>query len=104
MPFVKRCTISALTIEGKRIWVLDGINNVGFSGGPVIFGTGPQLKIIGVVSGYRTEPADVIPSIPAAVQPNVKVNVNSGFFIAFDVAYAIDAIHKNPIGPMRKGK
>jgi len=60
------------------------------------------LKILGVVSAYRTEPADVIPSVPASVQPNVKVNLNSGFFIAFDIRYAIDAIHKNPIGPLRK--
>jgi hypothetical protein len=29
------------------------------------------------------------------------VNVNSGFIIAFDLQPAIDAIHKNPIGPLR---
>src|ERR1700730_18634128 len=37
-PFVKHCTISA-TDKKHRSWVLDGINNAGFSGGPVIFGT-----------------------------------------------------------------
>jgi hypothetical protein len=105
MPFVKHCTISASSYPlfgaDQRIWVLDGINNGGFSGGPVIFGTGAQLKILGVVSGYQTEPSDVIPSDPA-VKPNATVRVNSGFFIAYDIVYAIDAIHKSPIGPLRK--
>jgi hypothetical protein len=103
MPFVKHCTISATIREPERIWVLDGINNGGFSGGPVFFGTGDQLKIFGVVSGYKTEPTDVMPLDPA-VKPNAKVNVNSGFFIAYDIIYAIDAIRKNPIGPVREGK
>lgn len=61
MPYVKHCTISgnanADPTNNKRIWVLDGINNGGFSGGPVIFGTGAQQKILGVISGYYTEPA-----------------------------------------------
>lgn len=101
MPFVKRCIISALAVQPDRIWVLDGINNEGFSGGPVFYGTGPQLKVFAVVSGYKTEPTDVIPADPA-VKPNATVNVNSGFFVAYDISYAIDAIHKNPIGPLRE--
>ena len=103
MPFVKHCTVSALAVQPERIWILDGINNVGFSGGPVFFGTGPELKICGVVSGYRTEPTDVIPADPA-VKPTATVNVNSGLFVAYDISYAIDAIHKNPIGPLREVK
>jgi hypothetical protein len=37
-------------------------------------------------------------------EPTEVVNVNSGFFVAYDISYAVDAIHKNPIGPLRKGK
>jgi hypothetical protein len=103
MPFVKHCTVSALAVQPERIWILDGINNAGFSGGPVFFGTGSQLKIFGVVSGYKTEPTDVIPADPA-VKPNATVSVNSGFFIAYDIGYATDAIHKNPIGSLRDPK
>jgi hypothetical protein len=103
MPFVKHCTVSAIIFEPQRMLILDGINNVGFSGGPVIFGTSTDLKIVGVVSGYRTEPTDVIPSDPT-VKPNATVNVNSGFFTAYDIFYAIDAIHKNPVGPIREAK
>lgn len=103
MSFVKHCTVSGVVPEPERFWVLDAINNGGFSGGPVFTGTGSQLKIVGVVSGYRTEPTDVIPSDPA-VKPNATANLNSGFFIAYDIEYAIDAIHKNPIGALYKEK
>jgi hypothetical protein len=117
MPYVKRCTISALPPkEGTRIWVLDGINNVGFSGGPVVVRTGGDQKIMGVVSGYIMEPADVVSadtdkSSSDSLQtekptehPKQVVRVNSGFIIAFDIKYVVDAIEKNPIGPLRKAK
>jgi hypothetical protein len=101
LPFVKHCTISA-SDKDKGIWVLDGINTEGFSGGPVIFGTGVEQKILGVISGYHPEPAEVIYSIPAPTSPKASVEVNSGFIIAFDISAATDAIRKNPVGPLRK--
>jgi hypothetical protein len=96
-----------------RIWVLDGINNAGFSGGPVIFKSGPEQTILGVVSGYHVEPTDVVSStvkkVPKKKLPSkpkqaeqLKVNLNSGFIIAYDISYAVEAIHKNPIGPLRQ--
>jgi hypothetical protein len=103
-PFVKRCTVAALGVVPDKVWILDGINNGGFSGGPVFFGTGNQLKILGVVSGYKTEPADVLPKNPTVgnqVAPTEKVDVNTGFFLAYDISYAVDAIHKTPIGALR---
>jgi hypothetical protein len=126
IPFVKHCTVSAFTsgaADSKKVWVLDGINNEGFSGGPVIFGTGPQQKLFAVISGYHTEPVEVVPleasrrvpekqhrEIPSS-QPvddkahrREKVDVNSGFILAFDISYAIDAIKKNPTGPLRPSK
>jgi hypothetical protein len=126
MPFVKHCTVSSFSSFGneeKRIWVLDGINNEGFSGGPVVFGTGLQQRLFAVVSGFYTEPVEVVPFLaprlapekkhrqPASSKPvnnkteaREKVDVNSGFIVAFDIAYAIDAIKKNPIGPLRVSK
>jgi hypothetical protein len=129
MPYIKHCTVSASSPlssnspDPKRVWVLDGINNEGFSGGPVIFGTGLQQKIFAVVSGYYTEPAEVVPFEAAGLIPEKKhhdepssqpgddkahgrekVNVNSGFIVAFDIGYAVDAIKKNPIGPLRNAK
>lgn len=109
MPYVKHCTVSALFNGEPRVLILDGINNAGFSGGPVIYQTGPEQKIIGVVSGYHFEPTDVISSavknIPVKKPgTRLKVNLNSGFIIAYDISYANEAIAKNPIGPLRKAK
>jgi hypothetical protein len=123
MPFVKHCTVSAFSSsapEAKRIWVLDGINNEGFSGGPVIYGTGTEQRVFAVISGYYTEPAEVVPYDTSRLTPEKghrdepssqsgdnsahgreKVNVNSGFIVAFDIGYAVDAIKKDPIGPLR---
>jgi hypothetical protein len=125
MPYVKHCFVSALAAQEKKFWILDGINNSVFSGGPVAYLTGPQQQVFAVVSGYLTEPTDVITSPLEKLAPpkpppppqrkgsqankgagGVKetVNVNSGFIIAFDIQYVLDAIHKRPIGPLRNAK
>jgi hypothetical protein len=112
LPFVKHCGVSAMSTVEPKVWVLDGINNEGFSGGPVIFRTGPEQKVFAVISGYVLEPTAVVPSAAKKVPvkktaeeqnggARLKVNVNSGFIIAYDIAYAIDAIKKKPIGPVR---
>jgi hypothetical protein len=121
LPYVKHCTISALLQDhGFGIWVLDGINNEGFSGGPVLYGTGPNQKVFAVISGFHQEPLEVLPapppgheqtsSIPASPrlpgnnsnEPEKKiVEANSGFILAFGIEPAIKAIQGNPIGPLR---
>lgn len=70
----------------------------------MIWGTGAQQKIIGVISGYYTEQSEVQALVPEPhpKEPQEVVNVNSGFFIAFNISYAMDAIHSDPIGPLRK--
>ncbi len=114
MPFTKHCTVSTLTFGEPKIYVLDGINNKGFSGGPVVYHTGGDQKIIAVVSGYILEPAEIISSIqdkPVVLGKTSKkdakpagkgaVQMNSGFIIAYAISPAIEAIHRNPIGPLR---
>ena len=100
LPFIKHCGVTGEDTD-KQVWFLDGINNPGFSGGPVIFDTGPQLKIAGVISGYISEPAEVIRGDVHAAKdvPADRVNLNSGFIVAYDIRYAVDLIKKNPIGP-----
>lgn len=106
MPFIKHCTVSGIDSD-SQMWILDGINNPGFSGGPVILGTGGDLKFVAVISGYYLEPTEVIRGgavtrVPDA--PKDTVNVNSGFVIAYDIAHAVELIKKNPIGPKRTPK
>jgi hypothetical protein len=86
------------------MWILDGINNPGFSGGPVFFGTGDALKVAAVISGYYLQPTEVIRGGAARLAkgtPKDYVNENSGFIIAYDIAWAVDVIKKNPTGPLR---
>jgi hypothetical protein len=115
MPFSKHCTVLAFYNIGTKVWILDGINNEGFSGGPVVVQTGPAQKIVAVISGYWQEPAEVISSLSAQPQASNRarptkpstakkpyVNVNSGFIVAYDIKCALDAIRKDPIGPLCK--
>jgi hypothetical protein len=107
MPFIKRCTISGQITSPERVWVLDGINNEGFSGGPVVFGTGPSQQIIAVVSGFSREPIEVVPVVPpnaGEAHPREAALANTGFIFAYDLSSALDAIKKNPIGPKRGSK
>lgn len=121
LPYIKHCTQSAIVRDkGLAIWVLDGINNHGFSGGPVLYGTGSNQSVFAVISGFHEEPLDVVPapklgeqqrsSIPPAPklpgskskQPKKEiVEANSGFILAFAIDPAIQAIKNNPIGPLR---
>ena len=106
--------------KGLGIWVLDGINNEGFSGGPVLVATGINQRAFAVISGFHQEPLEVLPaaspgqkqtsSVPPSPRlPGKKpkepkkeiVNANSGFILAFDIGPAIQAIQDNPIGPLR---
>jgi hypothetical protein len=115
MPFTKHCTVSAWTTDSPKLISLDGINNEGFSGGPVIWKTGAEQQIIGVISGYYKDRADVValvqaqgsnditptPLVQAQGSNKVVAQVNSGLFIATSIQLAVDAIRENPIGPLR---
>lgn len=104
MPFIKHCYISGIIKQPQGVLVLDGINNPGFSGGPVLYNTGPSQVVIGVISGYHVELGQVhsveLPATSTAVgtkKENV-VDLNSGIIIAYPVDAVLDAIRKNPIG------
>jgi hypothetical protein len=120
-PFVKHCILSgSKSRNGITMFVLDGINNLGFSGGPVVTGRGTSLKVFAVISGFHVEPLEVrsapegtqsyiSPTSPP--QPGQKsksgtkeiVESNSGLIFAEDITSAIKAIRANPIGPLITG-
>ena len=105
LPFVKHAYVSAIIHDPVQVMILDGINNPGFSGGPVIVGGMDQQRIVGVISGYETDLAAVVPTLAVDPQtlrpPKQGVRINNGFIIAYPIRYALDAIHKTPIGAVR---
>ena len=96
MAFVKKCIISAFshisTETGSKIGqiCLDGHNNKGFSGGPVVFQglhDNKEMHVLGVVSGYVSD------LDPEKTEQGLKEN--SGLFLCYSIRYAIDIINKN---------
>jgi hypothetical protein len=119
LPFVKHCTLSGSIVQNNiTIFVLDGINNLGFSGAPVLAGNGDSQAVFAVISGFHAEPLEVLPAperrqayvgpaSPSPESPGRKseqgkeiVESNSGLIEAYDITPAIKAIRANPIGPL----
>lgn len=94
------------------IIMVDGMNNPGFSGGPIVFvdQSTKELKVAGVVRGYRFEETQVFRRVPKKkptdkdrlVRTDMVVESNTGIVIGYDIRNAVDAILKNPTGPLVK--
>ena len=108
IPFVKTGIVSAI-IEGtdSRIFI-DGHNNKGFSGGPVVFTPSgqqrTQFRVAGVVAHYPTPIAEPVvdkagrPILDAQSEPVAYFVENQGFVVAFNIRHVTDLIDANPIG------
>ena len=102
-PLVKRCTISGTTQKFKDhpVLLLDGWNNPGFSGAPVVFrpptaaGFQEPMRIAGIVTAYAREPGSV--AIAGQVVSDAEVLLNSGIIIAEQVTRATEAIEANTL-------
>lgn len=107
IPFVKRAMISAFNTGGRpAIIYLDGQNNPGFSGGPVVRKNEvtSQFEVIAVISGYRFAPMPV--RVQGMDHPELEVRLNSGIVVTYNILHAIQIIEANPIGaqqPTRPG-
>lgn len=93
MALVKRAGMSGQIMkDGILTFLLDGINNTGFSGGPVVFADPDtrKLEVVGVISSYRFEPANVV---------NTKdERYNDAFYkMNTGIIYAIGIIHVQEI-------
>lgn len=105
LPFVKRATVSGFfkDNEGRQRVFLDGINNPGFSGGPVVIFDArerypqgnPKEKVVGVISGFLSEHIRVN---EGATVTRYTVPTNTGIVEAVNINHALDAIRANPIG------
>ncbi len=97
-PFIKRGTMSAIdsTDPDAILFYIDGFNNEGFSGGPVVFWSFSERKyeILGVVMGYRNDTAKINVN---GVTANTNILVNSGILVSYSIQHAIDAIEKDEV-------
>lgn len=79
LPFIKHATISAI---GDDTFFLDGINNPGFSGGPIVVRDSEQrLCIAGVVTAYHPE-YNFIEDVDKKKSDSLKYHFNSGIIYA----------------------
>ena len=100
LPLVKRAAISSFYGEKQKNILLDGHNNPGFSGGPVVFTKGGrpegELRVAAVISGYRFESESVFAK--EGKETLLRVRTNTGIILSYDIKHALDAIRENPIG------
>jgi hypothetical protein len=112
LPFLKSGIVSALDdrdLEASVLY-LDGQNNPGFSGGPIVFwhsGSG-SFRVAGVVRGYRNEALPVLKrkdlGDPGAKAHNdLYTRSNSGIVIGYDIRHIVEAIraaNRQPAPPV----
>jgi S1-C subfamily serine protease len=104
LPLVKKACVSMFVLApGKtKYLLLDGHNNPGFSGGPVIFsppgfGQFLNVRVAGVVSGYNFVWEKVFNQ---GKETDSEIKYNTGIVIAYSIEYAVELIRANPIGAL----
>jgi S1-C subfamily serine protease len=102
LPLVKKGILSAMFFDQPgKYFLIDGHNNPGFSGGPVVFKqpNSNDFKVAGIISSYRYELENTfINDKPTPLQ----IKSNTGIVIAYAINNAIDIIKNNPNGtPIR---
>jgi len=95
MPLVKKAILSASEeIDGCHVLYLDGHNNRGFSGGPVVgFNQRQsQMQVCGVVHRFRTEEVRVEDHRSQAAE--LSASVNAGIVVATNIRHVTEAINR----------
>lgn len=98
LPFVKRATVSMFDFANVDGWMfLDGLNNEGFSGGPVGYRVGntQEWRIGGVIAAYHST-HDFIEVKEEKTE--LSYYSNSGLIYATPIKRVIELIDANPIG------
>ena len=99
IPFVKKGILSAVNAKTGELY-LDGHNNPGFSGGPVVYMDGKKPVVIAVVSAYKAEPKAIYGE---GMKTGLFSDENTGIVIAHKIEHALDLIKNNPAGFLLTG-
>ncbi|MDI4633843.1 trypsin-like peptidase domain-containing protein [Pelomonas sp. V22] len=99
LPYVKRAIVSMLDfMPDQPNIVLDGINNPGFSGGPVVFRNADRgWQVAGVISGNNTV-REPIYAADTDVETGYVYEANTGLIDVSGIGQALDGIRENPNG------
>lgn len=94
LPLVKKALVSSLD---RSVFLLDGHNNPGFSGGPVVFASPGtyQNKVAAVISGYLPWEEPVFAS---GQKTPLVYQANTGIIVSYSIHHAVGLIRSNPIG------
>ena len=104
LPFVKRCVVSMMadSSSGETVIYLDGYNNPGFSGGPVVFcnpamppSASNPFKVAAIVKGFRREDEAIY---DADQRTHLTYRHNTGIIVTYGINHATDIIQSNPGG------
>jgi hypothetical protein len=97
MPFVKKAILSCMQTNNIHCLFLDGHNNPGFSGGPVVFKepNKQDYKVAAIISGYRYTKE---PIFSGEDQLPLEYRYNTGIIVSYGIKHAVDLINSNPIG------
>ncbi len=96
-PFIKQAIVSSMDNECGTCFYLDGHNNPGFSGGPVIAhdSVSDCFALVSVVSGYQSAPENIhAPTGPV----DLHYQADTGIIISYGIKHALDVISDNPNG------
>lgn len=103
IPFLKTGILSAIDSRNPRAVILyvDGHNNPGFSGGPVVFYPkgDSEPRIAGVLIGYRWDALPVVKREDlrdphAEIYRDLYAKGNSGIVVAFSIEHLVEAIRE----------
>ena len=96
LPFVKKGIVSSFSGGDVPKVFLDGHNNPGFSGGPVVgYDDAKELVVIGIVSGYLHTWE---PIYNTSNQVPLNYKDNTGIVEVYGIKQAVNLIHANPVG------
>lgn len=105
-PFLKSGILSAIDSQQKDsiIFFVDGQNNPGFSGGPIVFrhAKSGAFRVAAVVKGYRNEGFPVLKEKDLQ-NPNARAyedlwtRGNSGIVVGYSIQHIVDAIRKDAL-------
>ena len=90
IPLIRKGCLSKIATSDDNRLIIDGHNNVGFSGGPVIFSRGKETCVAGIISGHIWMQEEF------AVQGHsapVKIWAEAGLVLAYEIDHATKLIH-----------